>query len=149
MIISLLFTCDTHARTTRSVRWPRLWSESSTLRRWPPPGTARRWTLQQPLLPSTTSTVRRPTPRQPPACLSPPTTVRTLCARPVGRDAFPLSAACAAGAVVCGAVRTQRRLLTFPTVAQQTVGAADRGATGSDASTLFYTNTHTHTRRVQ
>jgi len=59
----------------------------------------------------------------------------------------PPSAACAAGAVVCGAVRIRRQLQSFPTAAQLTVGAADRGATGSDASTSSYNNIRT--RRVQ
>lgn len=70
-------------------------------------------------------------------------TVRILCAL-VGRGAVPTSAACAAGAVVCGAGRNRRRLQTFPTAVQLTVDAADRDATGSDASTSSYKMTQTH-----
>jgi len=82
---------------------------------------------------------------RPPGCLSPRsptplTTVRTLCAL-ADYGAVPPSAVCA---VACGADRTRRRQRpTCPTAVQPTVGAVDQDATGSDASTSFYTK-HTY-----
>lgn len=120
----------TRAHTTRFAQWPRLWSRSSTERRWWPPrrpGTAYRWTRQ--LLRTATSRPLELLQSSPPR--PPLSRARTLCVAALAGRAAVRARRPRAERVV----RTQRKL---PTANRPTAAAADPIATGSDVSTLSY-----------